>query len=78
MPYKKLIDDEVLEIGDLITHQHAFGKNTWEVFKVTPKFAFVHYNERALGKYPRTFSFRFSSLPRIKWDTTDYTVYRKI
>jgi len=69
-----LIDGYSLQVGDAIVAKHAFGNNRHVVTRVTPKYAFVQYNDVCEGKYPRIFDRSFSSLPRPKWMTIDYSI----
>lgn len=72
---KKAPEGHCINVGDIIVAKHSFGNNKWEVKRVTPKYAFVMYNDTAEGKFPRIFDFGFQSFPKDNWNTTDYTVY---
>lgn len=63
-----------LQIGDIIVAKHAFGNNRHIIHRVTPKYAFVRYNDVCEGKYPRVFDLHFDFLPRPKWGTTKYSI----
>lgn len=63
-----------LQVGDIIIAKHAFGNNKHVITRVTPKYAFVQYNDVAEGKYPRIFDTNFTFLPRPKWNTTHYSI----
>jgi hypothetical protein len=79
MRVKKLPDGAQIEVGDRILHDASLGKSWHTVHRVTPKFAFVKYNDVAEGKYPRLLSyFGWGPRPKILWDTTQYSAWRPI
>jgi hypothetical protein len=64
---------EQIEVGDNISHEtRGFGSRWYAVHRVTPKFAFVRYNDVAEGKYRRLVSGFGEAEPtqRPQWDTT--------
>lgn len=65
-----------LGIDDVIVCKHPLGNRRYTVSRVTPKFAFVNYNEVAEGKFPRVFDERFEALPRQTWSRTEYSIER--
>lgn len=77
MPLHQLTDGTELQVGDIIVARNAFGVQKYTVHRVTPKFAFVRWNAVAEGRFPRTFSYKFGTLPRQKWSLTHYEVFRK-
>lgn len=79
MKYASVEDGHEIQIGDLITADGGFGKSKHLVHRVTKKYAFVKYNDVAEGKFPRVYdSFWFCSLPKQKWQTTTYKVFKPL
>jgi hypothetical protein len=78
MKTRQLKENESLQIGDFVIIKTAFGNSKYVVFKISKKYAFVHYNDIAIGKFPIVFDFQFNSLPRQKWSTNTYEVHRPI
>lgn len=78
MEYIKLKENDTVEVGDVIRTEHAFGGNRFKVHRVTKKYSFAMFNEIAEGRFPRVYGFGFSSLPRQKWNTTNYEILRHI
>lgn len=76
---RKLKDGDAIQVGDRIKVETALGTQ-WEIVqRVTDKFAFVRYNERAEGKYRREYDgFWFAPLPRQKWSTNQYSAWRPV
>ena len=76
---QKLKDGDLIEVGYQVKSEGAFGVQWFKVSRVTPKFAFVAYSERAEGKFKRTYrDFGFCPLPPEKWRTTQYSAWRPI
>jgi hypothetical protein len=79
MKYRLLNANEIIEVGDVIKSCNALCKNTYEVHRVTEKFCFIKFNEKAEGKFSRIYTdLMFSILPRERFSMTTYTVYRKV
>jgi hypothetical protein len=81
MRVRKLADGATVEVGDRIrSSQYSDLHVSWlTVHRVTPKFAFVKYNDVSEGKFPRKANgFRFHSLPRGTWSTTEYSAWRPV
>jgi len=77
MKYNEAPDKYVLNVGDTILRKGPLdnGFKAYVVSRVTPKFAFIKYNDVAEAKFPRTYSrFHFKSLPEGKWCTTQFKV----
>ncbi|MEN6622407.1 MAG: hypothetical protein ABFD50_12750 [Smithella sp.] len=53
MKVRKLSTGVTIEVGDMIKNDHGFGTNWFKVFRVTPKYAVVKYNENAEGRFRR-------------------------
>lgn len=68
-----------IQVGDVIQIDTGLGVPTnYKVHRVTKHYAFVKWNEKAEGKFPRIYnSFNFCVLPRPKWNTTKYQVLIK-
>ena len=78
---RKLSDGELIAVGDRIKEEHrGIGGTQWKtVSRVTPKFAFVKYNDVAEGKYWREYrDFGFAPLPYQKWRMTSYSAWRPV
>lgn len=73
----KVSDGHEIKIGDVIVQKHCFGNNKWAVHRVTKRYSFVWYNDISEGKFPRKYSFGFSSLPRQKHSMASYEVWTK-
>lgn len=72
-----LKDGESIEVGDRIRPKHGLGENWFTVTRVGKKYAFAKVNDVAETKVNRVYKeFGFSTLPRQKWQTTQYTVWR--
>ena len=80
MKVRKLKDGDLIEVGDRIKVEHMGFGTQWEtVERVTPKFAFVRYNENAEGQYKRTYEdFGFCPKGSGKWRTTYYSAWRPV
>ncbi len=65
----------LIQVGDIIKSIGPMASNEWKVHRVTPKFAYVKYNDIAEGKFPRVYGFAFQSLPKQQWRTTSYKVF---
>lgn len=76
MKVRYLKDGEQVEVGDIIIHTHTFGSAHYTVHRVTPKYAYVRFNDVAEGKFPRVVGFGFTSLPRAQWPLTEYKACR--
>lgn len=53
MELKKLKSGDMLEVGDKIRMNSFIGTSWFPVSRVTPKFAFVKWNDVAEGKFQR-------------------------
>lgn len=72
-------DGDLIQVGDRIKHENALGISWYVVHRVTPKYAFVQYNDVAEGRYPRKANgVYFSNLPREKWSTTICSAWRPV
>ena len=80
MRVRKLKDGDMIEVGDRIKCEHLGWGTKWDtIHRVTPKFAFVKYNDVAEGKYKRMYrDFGFEPLPRTKWRQTSYSAWRPV
>jgi hypothetical protein len=68
-------DGYVIQVGDIIEATSYIGKRRHEVMRVTPKRAYVQYNERVEGVFPRVYkSFGFGPIPRVQWSQTTHAV----
>ncbi len=66
-----------IQVGDKILIKSFVSTSVYTVRRVTAKYSFVKYNEHAEGRFPRTYSWGFQSLPKERWNMTEYKVYRK-
>jgi len=80
MKMRKLNIGDELQVGDKIRSETSFGMYWNTVFKTTPKFAYVKWNDIAEGKFDRVFkdSIYWGPLPRPKWPMTQYSAWREI
>ena len=80
MRVRKLKNGDMIEVGDKIKVEHRGWGVQWEtIHRVTPKFAFVKYNDVAEGKYRRVYSeFTFSPIPSQLWNSTSYSAWRPL
>lgn len=79
MKVRKLKDGDLIEVGDRIKVETNLGVQWETVHRVTAKYAFVRYNERAEGKYRREYQdFGFSPRPRQTWLTNRYSAWRPV
>ena len=54
MKINKLNVGETVEVGDILRHENPItGKSYFKVGRVTPKYAFVKWNEVGEGKFKR-------------------------
>ncbi len=75
MKLKEAPENYEIQIGDTIKADHGWCVNTYKVSRVTPKYAFIPYNDKAEGKFKRVYrKWGYYPLPRPKWPTTKYTV----
>lgn len=76
MKLKEAPDKYEIQVGDTITADARFLNIThkWIVHRVTKNYAFVKYNEKAEGKFPRVYGWAFKPYPKDTWNTTDYKV----
>ena len=76
MKLKEAPKDYELQVGDIIKSKSRFMNisNEWTVHRVTKMYAFIMYNEKAEGKFPRKYTTFFKPFPKDTWSTTDYTV----
>ena len=67
-----------IQVGDYILRKSMLdaGFRSYRVHRVTPKFAFIRYNEHAEGKFPRTYTeYGFREVPCLdKFPTTEFVV----
>ena len=75
---KKLQNGDKIKVGDIITSIHAFGGNIFIVKRITKRYSFATIDGLSHEhKFPIEYSWGFQTLPRTRWNTTVYTVYRK-
>ena len=79
MKVRKIVEGDLIEVGDRIKVDTALGTQWQEVTRVTAKYAFVRYNDVAEGKYKRRYDgFGFQPIPRQQWITNQYSAWRPI
>ncbi len=77
--YRQLNHNEPLQIGDVVIENHPLGgKRKYTITRRTAQFSFAKAREDYEVKYPGIFESYFQSLPRAKWNQTDYSVYRPV
>lgn len=50
---KEAVEGYEIKVGDRIRSKSWLRETEWEVYRVTPKRAYIKYNEVAEGKFPR-------------------------
>lgn len=69
----------VLNVGDIIEVSEICGQGTrYKVHRVTKKYALIMWNEVGEGKFPRIYNIGFGYLPKDKWRTTTFTIYKQL
>jgi hypothetical protein len=81
MRVRLLTADDTIELGDYIQSENWRGKKTHRIHRVTPKYAFVRWNDAAEGSFNRTDIGTGGSV-RLRgsgdWNTVTYKVCRKV
>lgn len=80
MESRELVNGEQLEIGDVVEITPTIGlPYTKTITRVTKTLALAKWTNSYEGKFPRVFlDYTFQVLPREKWRTTRYKVYRSV
>ena len=66
-----------LQIGDLVITDNRIFKQKHTIKRITKNFAFIDFNDIAEGKFPIVYTVDFQLLPKQKWNTCSYEIYRK-
>jgi hypothetical protein len=75
---KELQIGDKVKVGDIIKSKHAFGENIFTVKRTTKRYSFAIIDGLSYEhKFPIEYSWGFQTLPRTRWSTTEYKVYRK-
>src|SRR3954467_8778945 len=68
-------DKPSIEVGDIVTKKTMLGIHTYEVFRVTKRFAVAKLCEMEY-RFPRVFDYCFTTIPRPRFNYHDYEVWR--
>jgi len=78
---RRLTSSDTLEVGDLIMKKDFLGERTFKVHRVTPKYAFIRWNDIAEGSFRRD-KVRDDGDIRLRgadiYSQVRYTAYRKV
>lgn len=76
----KLEEGQELQVGDKVRVDTRMSKYTLTVTRLTKTMAIAIHpdNDKAVWRFPRTYDWNFENLPREKWNTCTYTVYREV
>ena len=78
---RKLQPGETIEVNDIIVSVSWTGKKTYRVKRVTPKYAFVRWNDVAEGSFKRD-GVQTDGDVKLRgsdtWSLVRYTAYREV
>lgn len=75
MKLKEAPHNYEIQVGNIIeVDSKIFKKRQYEVHRVTAKYAFVKWNDKSQGKFPRTYNWAFQPYPKVSYPMVDYTV----